>query len=123
MRSPVELFDTTATPARETPHPGVHMRAIFGDQLMLNIVELAPGAALPLHSHPQEQLGLVLQGTLILECDGVEHRIEEMQAYVVPSDVPHAGTGGPSGCIVADAFTPVREDFRSFAVAGEPLQD
>jgi hypothetical protein len=34
--------------------PGAVARALFGDRGMLNVVELAPGAKVPLHSHPHE---------------------------------------------------------------------
>ena len=38
---------------------GVHARALFGDATMLNLVELEPGAVVPEHSHPHEQMGIV----------------------------------------------------------------
>ena len=35
---------------------------MWGDKIMMNIVELAPGSEVPLHSHPNEQAGIVLEG-------------------------------------------------------------
>ncbi len=91
--------------------PGVSMRGLVGEGAMLNLVELAPDAVVPLHSHPHEQLGLVLRGVQVLIVDGVEHHLGEGQGYVLPGGVEHAGRGGPEGCTVIDVFQPVREDY------------
>ena len=96
-----------------TAAPGVHMRAAFGTGAMLNRVELEPGAQVLLHSHPHEQLGLVVSGTLIIEIAGVKHRLGPNDAYVIPGGIDHAGQGGPDGCVVIDVFDPVREDYRA----------
>ena len=39
---------------------GVTAKALFGDGAMLNLVELEPNAIVARHSHPHEQLGLIL---------------------------------------------------------------
>ena len=41
---------------------GVVLKPMWGDKIMMNIVELAPGSEVPLHSHPNEQAGIVLEG-------------------------------------------------------------
>ena len=41
---------------------GVSAQALFGEGAMLSLVELEPDALVPLHSHPHEQLGVVLRG-------------------------------------------------------------
>src|SRR5262249_50334763 len=51
----------------------VSARPLFGQNAMLNLLELEPGAIVPAHSHPHEQLGLVLRGLLVLTVDSVEH--------------------------------------------------
>jgi quercetin dioxygenase-like cupin family protein len=101
---------------------GVHMRGVFGEGAMLNLVELEPDALLPLHSHPHEQIGFVVSGTEILEVEGVEHRIGPNEAYVIPGGVEHSGRGGPEGCVLIDVFQPVREDYRAAmdALEAEP---
>ncbi len=37
--------------------PGVTGQPLFGEGPMINLIEFEPGAAVPLHSHPHEQLG------------------------------------------------------------------
>ena len=41
---------------------GVVLKPMWGDKIMMNIVELEPGSEVPLHSHPNEQAGIVLEG-------------------------------------------------------------
>jgi quercetin dioxygenase-like cupin family protein len=91
--------------------PGVTMRPLFGEQAMLNLLEFAPGARVPVHDHPHEQLGYVIEGELALEIDGVEHELRPGDAYRIAGGTPHAAwSTGP--CVVLDVFQPVREDYR-----------
>jgi quercetin dioxygenase-like cupin family protein len=96
---------------------GVRARALFGDAAMLNLVELDPGAVVPEHSHPHEQLGIGLRGLITMVIDGMERPMGPMDAMHIPSGVVHAGVAGPEGALVLDVFTPIREDFRALAQA------
>ena len=102
-----------ATPA--SPFEGVEMRGVFGAGASLNLIRLGPGAVLPLHTHPHEQIGIVLDGIEILMVGDVEHRVGPREAYVVPGGVEHGGRGGPDGCLVIDVFVPPREEYRGAA--------
>jgi unsaturated pyranuronate lyase len=92
---------------------GVTGRPLFGEGAMLNVIEFEPGATVPLHSHPHEQLGLVLRGMQALVVDGVPHELHPMEGYVLPGGVEHSAYCGPEGALVLDVFRPVREDYRS----------
>jgi quercetin dioxygenase-like cupin family protein len=94
---------------------GVRARALFGDAAMLNLVELDPGGIVAEHSHPHEQLGIVLSGEIVMVIDGEERACHAMDAMHIPSGVVHAGIGGPEGAVVLDVFVPIREDFRALA--------
>jgi quercetin dioxygenase-like cupin family protein len=91
---------------------GVSGRPLFGGQGMLNLIDFEPGATVPLHSHPHEQLGIVLRGMQALVVDGVAHELQPMQGYVLPGGVEHSAYCGPEGALVLDVFSPVREDYR-----------
>ncbi|HEX2505242.1 MAG TPA: cupin domain-containing protein [Gaiellaceae bacterium] len=99
--------------------PGVDGRPIFGEGAMINLIEFEPGATVPLHSHPHEQLGIVLRGTQILVINHKNHALGPMQGYVLPGGVEHAARCGPEGALVIDVFQPVREDYRERAAGGE----
>jgi quercetin dioxygenase-like cupin family protein len=90
---------------------GVTGRPLFGDGAMLNLIEFTPGATVPLHSHPHEQLGLVLRGMQALVVAGVPHELGPVEGYVIPGGVEHSAYCGPAGALVVDVFQPVREDY------------
>jgi quercetin dioxygenase-like cupin family protein len=92
--------------------PGITARPLFGEGAMLNLIEFEPGAVVPLHSHPHEQLGIVLRGIQVLVVDGVEHALRPMEGYVLPGGVEHSAHCGPDGATVLDIFQPVREEYR-----------
>ena len=94
---------------------GATAQALFGEQAMLNLVELAPHARVPRHSHPHEQLGVVLRGELTLGTSDGEHVLRPMDAYTLPGDIEHEAVAGPEGALVLDVFQPIREDYRSAA--------
>jgi quercetin dioxygenase-like cupin family protein len=95
--------------------PGVAMRPLFGEKAMLNMVDFEPKAKVPLHSHPHEQLGLVLEGSLVLVIGGLEHRLRPGDAYAIPGGVEHGAWTEDEPCKVLDVFHPVREDYRERA--------
>lgn len=94
--------------------PGVSMRPLFGEGAMLNLLEFEPGARVPAHDHPHEQLGYVLEGELVLEIAGREHRLRPGDAYVIPGGTQHAAWSDER-CLALDVFQPVREDYRQRA--------
>ena len=76
------------------------------------MIDFEPGAVVPPHSHPHEQLGIVLRGMLALVVDAVTHELGPMEAYTLPGGVEHSAHCGPEGATVIDIFAPVREDYR-----------
>ena len=42
--------------------PGVFLKTMWGEKIMLSHVELEAGSEVPLHSHPHEQAGMVIEG-------------------------------------------------------------
>lgn len=82
---------------------------------MVNWVRLEPNGTVPDHSHPHEQIGLVLEGEIDMTIGGETRRIGPGVAYIIPGGVRHAGTGGPEGCLVLDIFSPPRADYAAMA--------
>jgi quercetin dioxygenase-like cupin family protein len=94
-----------------SPIEGIRMNVLSGARMMANWVRIEPGAEVPDHAHPHEQIGLVLEGEIDMTIDGETRRLGEGSAYVVRGGVRHAGVGGPSGCLVLDIFSPPRDDY------------
>jgi unsaturated pyranuronate lyase len=97
--------------------PGVVAKPLFGNRLMFNFLRFEPGGTVPLHDHPHEQFGLVLEGEITLKAEGEVHVLGPNSVYAIPGGMPHEGQAGPTGCIVLDVFTPIREEYRVRAEA------
>jgi len=91
--------------------PGVRLHISHGTNLMLAHVELDDRAVVPTHSHPHEQAGTVLSGTLRMTIDGVATDCEPGVYYWIPGGVPHSAQAVNGPCTVLDIFSPIREDY------------
>ena len=100
-----------------TAAPGITMQSFSGGALMANWVTIEPNQAIPVHQHPHEQLGVILEGGMELTIGDETRTLLPGDAYSVPPGVPHGGRATGDGCVVLDAFTPVREDYAALARA------
>lgn len=93
------------------PAPGVRLRTPYGERLMLSLVEIDAGAEVPLHEHPHEQGGVVLQGTMRLTIGDESRVLSSGQMYIIPGNTPHRAVAVDGPVRVMDVFSPVREDY------------
>ena len=91
---------------------GVSTRVFPGDQAMLSLVTIEPNAEGRMHSHPEEQWGVMLEGEGVRVQDGVEVAVKKGDFWRTPGGVPHTFRAGPSGATVLDVFAPPREEYR-----------
>jgi quercetin dioxygenase-like cupin family protein len=98
-----------------SPVPGCRMRTPAGRNMMLSYLEMDAGAEVPLHHHPHEQGGILLEGRLQLTIGDETRVVEPGAMFLIPPDVPHRAValGGPVR--VLDVFSPVREDYAEMA--------
>jgi len=97
--------------------PGILARVVEGRDITFAVVELEPGAVAARHQHPQEQVGLVLKGTMHFVIGDEKRTLVPGDTYLMPSNVPHEATAGPEGAVVIDVFAPVRADWHKFTAA------
>ncbi len=99
---------------RETKElaPGIVARTFWGEKMLVSIVDLAPEMPLPLHSHPQEQVGTVLEGSVTFTIAGESRALVRGDVFIVPGGVEHSAHTGPEGAKVMDVFSPAREDLK-----------
>jgi len=91
--------------------PGYRARFVHGDNLSLAYWDVDPGAELPEHNHPHEQVANVLEGKFELTVDGETRVLEPGQVAVIPSDIPHSGKA-ITACRLLDVFHPTRDDYK-----------
>ncbi len=97
--------------APQVPAEGVEMRVISGDKMTMMFFHLEPGAKIPEHSHPHEQMGTVLKGAIELIIDKDKRVVNEGDAYHVRSNVVHSGRCLELVSEVLEVFSPPREDY------------
>jgi quercetin dioxygenase-like cupin family protein len=93
------------------PVPGCQMRTPYGEHLMLSYLEMEPDAEIPLHSHPHEQGGILIEGTLDLTIGNETRRCQPGAMFIIPPNTPHKAVAVGTKCVVLDCFSPVREDY------------
>lgn len=91
---------------------GMTARIFPGENAMISVVRLAPNAVGAVHSHPQEQWGILLEGSGIRVQDGAEHAVTADAFWQTPGGVAHGFRAGPEGALVLDVFSPPREEYR-----------
>ncbi|HZZ73330.1 MAG TPA: cupin domain-containing protein [Pirellulales bacterium] len=107
----MSYFVQRAETAQHTIFPGVEVFTMHGAHLMLSYVEIQPGGVVEEHSHPHEQLGLLLEGELDFTIGGERRIVRKGDMWRIPGGVLHSAVGGPQGCHALDVFYPIREEY------------
>jgi len=83
----------------------------YSKNLMSVELHFEKGAIGALHSHPHEQIGYIISGSLLYKETGAEDKILVAgDTYYVAPDVEH-GVVALEDTMLLDIFTPMREDF------------
>lgn len=88
-------------------------KLITGDGVMVAQVFLKKGAVVPMHSHHNEQVTYILEGTLRFKIGGENPRTVDVRAGEVlhlPGHVPHEALA-LEDTLDLDIFTPPRQDW------------
>lgn len=100
---------------------GVTAQAVEGERTTLAVIELAPGTSVPEHHHDNEQLGVLIRGSMQFRVGVEERELSAGETWRIPSHVPHAVTAGPEGALAVECFTPARDDWAALErLAGRP---
>ncbi|HKI97914.1 MAG TPA: cupin domain-containing protein [bacterium] len=91
--------------------PGVNTRIFAGDKAMLSVVRMDPHAEGKIHSHDEEQWGVMLEGDGVRIQDGAEIAVKAGAFWRTPGGVEHGIRAGASGAVVLDIFSPPRKSY------------
>ncbi len=105
-------FPTAEECSRHTIFPGVTISTCAADKMMLSNVDLIPGAEVAEHSHPHEQVGMVLEGRAVFYIGGEHKTMHKGDMYRIPGQVKHRVVALAEGLKALDIFYPIREDYR-----------
>ncbi len=90
---------------------GVTAQAVEGERTTLAIVDLEPNSLVPEHHHDNEQLGILVRGTVRFRVADETRDLVPGDTWRILSDVPHEVTAGPEGALAVECFTPARADW------------
>ena len=92
--------------------PGGTIRTFWGENTLLSVVDIDPGVEVPLHTHPHEQSGIIIEGELEMGVDGNVRLLKPGDMYIIPGGVEHYAKTVSDSAKVLDIFSPVREDYQ-----------
>jgi len=95
---------------------GLDARIFVGENTMLSVVHIAPNSEGNIHSHPEEQWGLLIEGECLRIQGDDEFNATAGDFWHTPSNVKHGIRTGEKGAVVLDIFSPPRGDYKN---AGE----
>jgi quercetin dioxygenase-like cupin family protein len=90
---------------------GVLARSVHGSNVTLALLELDADSIVPEHAHANEQLGILLSGSLRFTIGGEARDLMPGAAWRILAHVPHSVEVGPDGAVVVEAFAPARDDW------------
>ncbi|MEM7532793.1 MAG: cupin domain-containing protein [Chloroflexota bacterium] len=99
---------------------GLNARVFVGDNAMLSVVHIEPNSSGTIHSHIEEQWGVLLEGECIRVQGDEEFAAKAGDFWHTPGNVLHGVRTGDVGAVVLDIFSPPRPEYRQ---AGEGFGD
>ena len=90
------------------PHPGVSLRRFDSVNATVNEYTFDPRASFPLHSHPQEQITLVLEGDVEMTVENETRLLAAGAWSIVERNAEHGITAGSRGARILALVVPRR---------------
>jgi quercetin dioxygenase-like cupin family protein len=105
------LVDVDTLPVIDVWGDTVRARRIEGERLTLALIELAADSVVPGHRHENEQLGMVISGSITFTIGDETRELGPGGMWRIPSNTHHQVRVGPAGAVVIDIFAPTRSDW------------
>ena len=104
------VTDWTKIPSTE-PAPGIRRQMVVGQNVMMCRFTFEPFLVTPEHTHPHEQMTMVVKGRVRFFIDGVENIVSPGDVLHFPPHNRHGATMMDEEVVLMDIFSPIREDF------------
>jgi quercetin dioxygenase-like cupin family protein len=111
LHAPDDYFLPAGSGSKHLIFPGVEIRSTAGQRLMLSVVRLEPGSIVSEHSHPHEQMGILLEGQLEFTVGGVTRLLGPGDMWRIPGGVVHRVRTLDQPSLAVDVFHPIREEY------------
>jgi quercetin dioxygenase-like cupin family protein len=91
--------------------PGISVKTLtYGDSMLFTEFNLKANCRLPRHSHPQEQTGYLVSGSMRLMIGPEEHLVGPGDSWNIPGNMIHEAVVLEDS-VAIEVFSPVREDY------------
>ena len=94
----------------EELNPLLFRRFVVGQNVMVARFLLKKECVVPEHSHPNEQISCVLEGSIQFAIDGKEIVVSAGEILTIPPNMPH-GAKALADTVALDVFNPPRADW------------
>ena len=79
---------------------------------MVSVVSIEPNSTGKIHSHPQEQWSLLIEGSALRIQNEEKIPVTKGDFWWTPGGIRHGIVGGPDGAIIFDIFAPQRDEYK-----------
>lgn len=104
------VTDWTKIPVTE-PGPGIKRQLVVGQNMMMCRFTFEPFLVTAEHTHPHEQMTLIVKGRVRFFIDGKENIVSAGDVLHFPPHNLHGATMLDEEVVLIDIFSPIREDF------------
>lgn len=91
---------------------GTRIRVAYGEKVMMSYVNVEPNITIAEHSHPHEQMGMLLEGEAEFTIGDEKRMVKPGMAYLIPSNVKHKVITFDKPVLALDIFSPPREEYK-----------
>jgi len=95
----------------EHPAEGIERQMVVGERIMIVRFRFKPFLVTPEHTHPHEQMSLVVSGRVRFFIEGEERIVSAGDVLHFPPNCLHGATMMDEEVVLIDIFSPIREDF------------
>src|SRR5215213_8957958 len=90
---------------------GIRRQMVVGKNMMICRFTFDPFVVTPEHTHPHEQMTLVIKGKVKFMIEGEVKIVAPGDVLYFPSNNRHGATMLDEEVVLIDIFSPIREDF------------
>ncbi len=94
----------------EALSPRITRRMLWGERLMVAMIELKAGAIVPTHQHENEQLSYCTSGSMRFTFPDRELVLQQGEVLLIPGGLPHSAEM-LEDVVTVDFFSPPRQDW------------
>jgi len=99
---------------------GSNSHLVRGSNVMLSFLTMRAGSVFELHSHPEEQIMVVLEGFCDEIIEDKVYRVGPGDVLRLPPNVRHGAFIREVDCRVIDVFSPARADYAAKFTSQHP---